>query len=90
MVKEVQDKASIQDPQQVTQYIHQAADLMKQEATSNPQGIESLFEDKLGGASGDTVKSIGEKVKGFFGKLRKYEYESHISHYGCICHMRQF
>lgn len=68
LVKEVQDKANIQDPQQVTQYIHQAADLMKQEATNNPQGIESLFGNVPGGVGGDTVKGIGEKVKGFFGK----------------------
>jgi hypothetical protein len=67
LVKQVQEKASIQDPQQATQYVQQAASLIKQEAVTNPQGIESLFGGLIGGEVGDTTKGIGERLKGFFG-----------------------
>ena len=43
---------------------------MKQDADTNPEGFQSLFENVLGGVgcmAGDTTKSIGDKIKGFFG-----------------------
>lgn len=64
-------KTGIEDPQKVTGYTQQAVDLIKQEATANPEGIESLFNNVLGGAAGDVggevKKSIGDRIKGFFG-----------------------
>jgi hypothetical protein len=71
LVAQVQQKANIQDPQQATQYVQQAVGVMKQEADTNPEGFQSLFGDVLGGMgggmAGDTAKSIGDKIKGFFG-----------------------
>jgi hypothetical protein len=70
LVAQVQQKANIQDPQQATQYVQQAVGVMKQEADTNPEGFQSLFGGALGGMggmAGDTAKSIGDKIKGFFG-----------------------
>jgi hypothetical protein len=71
LVKQIQEKTGIEDPQKVTGYTQQAVDLIKQEATANPEGIESLFNNVLGGAAGDVggqlKKSIGDRIKGFFG-----------------------
>jgi hypothetical protein len=70
LVKQIQEKTGIQDPQKVTGYTQQAVDLIKQEATANPEGIESLFNNALGGAAGDIggepKKGIGDRIKGFF------------------------
>jgi hypothetical protein len=52
LVQRVQQDTGIQDPQQATQYTQQAVDLMNEHASSNPQGVQSLFssfmvEDKI-------------------------------------------
>jgi len=49
LVQRVQQDTGIQDPQQATQYTQQAVDLMNEHANSNPQGIQSLFSDLMGG-----------------------------------------
>jgi len=73
LVKEVQEKANLQDSQQATQYIHKAVDFVKEEAGHNPQGIESLFGDVLGGVSsaGSAGPEVGEQVKKGFGGFLK-------------------
>lgn len=78
LVRQVQEKTGLQDQQQVTQYTEQAVSVIKQEATENPQGIESLFGNVLGGIggmSGDTgeqvKKGLGGLIKGFFGSKDK-------------------
>jgi hypothetical protein len=52
LVQRVQQDTGIQDPQQATQYTQQAVDLMNEHASSNPQGIQSLFSNFMGGAGG--------------------------------------
>ena len=49
LVQRVQQDTGIQDPQQATQYTQQAVDLMNEHANSNPQGIQSLFSNFMGG-----------------------------------------
>ena len=49
LVQKVQQDTGIQDPQQATQYTQQALDLMNEHANSNPQGIQSLFSNFMGG-----------------------------------------
>lgn len=74
LVKQVQEKTKIEDPQKVTEYTRQAVDLVKQEASANPKGIESLFSNVLGSASGDIEgelkKGIGDRLKGLFGSKK--------------------
>ena len=77
LVKEVQEKASINDPQKVTLYTRQAIDFINQEASVNPQGIESLFGDTLAGigeatadVGGDTKKGLSGLFKNFFGSKK--------------------
>ena len=74
LVRQVQEKTGLQDQQQVTQYTEQAVSVIKQEATANPQGIESLFGNVLGGIGGmsgdageQVKKGLGGLIKGFFG-----------------------
>jgi hypothetical protein len=70
LVKQIQEKIKIEDPQKVTQYTQQAVELIKQEASANPKGIESLFSNVLGNVvgetGGDVKKSIGDRIKGLF------------------------
>lgn len=72
LVRQVQEKTGLQDQKQVTQYTEQSASVIKQEATANPQGIESLFGNVLvdiGGMSGK--KGLGGLIKGFLGSKDK-------------------
>jgi hypothetical protein len=61
LVQRVQQDAGIQDPQQATQYTQQAVDLMNEHANSNPQGIQSLFGNFMGGAGG---QNQGDNILG--------------------------
>jgi hypothetical protein len=49
LVQRVQQDTGIQDSQQATQYTQQAVDMMNEHANSNPQGIQSLFSNLMGG-----------------------------------------
>ena len=75
LVKQVQEKTSIQDPQQIIQYTHKAVDFIKEEAGANPQGIESLVGNVLGNIGGDegqqVKKGLGGLLKGLFGSKGK-------------------
>lgn len=53
LVKQIQEKTKIEDPQKATEYTQQAVDLIKQEATANPNGIESLFSNVPSSGSGN-------------------------------------
>lgn len=48
----IQQDTGIQDPQQATQNTQQAVDLMNEHVNSNPQGIQSLFNNSMGRAGG--------------------------------------
>jgi hypothetical protein len=48
-IPRVQQDTVIQDPQQATQYMQQAVDLMNEHANSNPQGVQSLFSNHMCG-----------------------------------------
>ena len=52
LVQRVQQDTGMQDPQQATQYTQQTVDLMNEHANSNPQGIQSLFGNFMGGGAG--------------------------------------
>jgi hypothetical protein len=49
LIQRVQQDTGIQHPRQATQYTQQAVDLMNEHANSNPQGIQSLFSNLMGG-----------------------------------------
>jgi hypothetical protein len=51
LVQHVQQNAGIKDPQQATQYTQQAVDLLKEHGNNNPQGLQSLFSNLMGGQS---------------------------------------
>jgi hypothetical protein len=71
LVKQIQEKTKVEDTQKVTEYTGQAVELIKQEASANPKGMESLFSNVLGSVGGETSrevkKSIGDRIKGLFG-----------------------
>jgi hypothetical protein len=52
LVKQVQQKAEVQDPEQAKQYTQQGVDLLNEQSRSNPQGIQSLLAGFMGGGSG--------------------------------------
>ena len=52
LVQRVQQDTGIQDPDQAAQYTQQTVDLMNEHANSNPQGIQSLFSNFMGGGGG--------------------------------------
>jgi len=58
LVQRVQQDTGIQDPQQATQYTQQALDLMNEHANSNPQGIQSLFSNFMGGSQQNQDSNI--------------------------------
>lgn len=49
LVRNVQQKAGIQNPEQASQYTQQGVDILKEQFNSNPQGLQSLFSGFLGG-----------------------------------------
>lgn len=51
LVQHVQQNAGIKDPQQATQFTQQAVDLLKEHGNNNPQGLQSLFSNLMGGQS---------------------------------------
>jgi hypothetical protein len=52
LVQHVQQQCGIQDPQQAQQYTQQAVSVMNQHGNDNPQGLQSLFSNFMGGGSG--------------------------------------
>jgi hypothetical protein len=52
LVPRVQQDTGIQDPQQATQNTQWVVDLMNEHVNSNPQGIQSLFNNYMGRAGG--------------------------------------
>jgi hypothetical protein len=51
LVQHVQQNAAIQDPDQASQYTQHGVNLLKEQADSNPQGIQSVLGGFLGGGS---------------------------------------
>ena len=67
MVKHVQQNCGIQDPQQASQYTQQAIDIINEQGNSNPNGIESLFSNFMGGGQShpsSTGQQRPQKKKG--------------------------
>ena len=52
LVRHVQQNAGIQDPEQARQYTQQGVDLLNEQSSSNPQGLQSIFSGFLGGGGG--------------------------------------
>jgi hypothetical protein len=51
LVQHVQQNTGIQDPDQATQYTQHGVNLLNEQANSNPQGLQSLLGNFLGGGS---------------------------------------
>jgi len=51
LVQRIQQNAPIQDPDQASQYTQHGVNLLKEQADSNPQGIQSVLGGFLGGGS---------------------------------------
>jgi hypothetical protein len=49
LVKSVQQKTGIQNAEQARRYTQQGIDILKEQFTSNPQGLQSLFSGYLAG-----------------------------------------
>jgi hypothetical protein len=43
LVRHVQQKAGIQDPEQATQYTQQGVNILNEQSKSNPQGLQSIL-----------------------------------------------
>jgi hypothetical protein len=54
LVREVQQKAGIQDPEQARQYTQQGVDVLNEQSKTNPQGLQSLLASFIGGGGGDS------------------------------------
>jgi hypothetical protein len=64
LVREVQQKAGVQDPEQARQYTQQGVDLLNEQSRNNPQGVQSLLAGFMGGGGGS-----GQQGKGGEGGL---------------------
>ena len=60
LVQHVQQNAGIQDPDQATQYTQQGANLLNEQANSNPQGLQSLLGNFLGNSGGGSNQQQGK------------------------------
>src|SRR5919108_5971699 len=47
LVRHVQQNAGIQDPEQARQYTQQGVDILNEQFSSNPQGLQSIFSSFL-------------------------------------------
>ena len=66
-VRHVQKTCGIQDSQQASQYIQEAVNVMNQRGNTNPNGLESLLSNFMGGGqsqSTSTGQQQPEKKKG--------------------------
>jgi hypothetical protein len=56
LVREVQQKAGVQDPEQARQYTQQGVDEINEQSKNNPQGLQSLLSGFMGGGGGGSAK----------------------------------
>jgi hypothetical protein len=47
LVRHVQQNVGIQDPEQARQYTQQGVDILNEQSSSNPQGLQSIFSSFL-------------------------------------------
>jgi hypothetical protein len=60
LVREVQQKVGVQDPEQARQYTQQAVDVLNEQSKSNPQGLQSLLASFIGGGgAGSGQNKVG-------------------------------
>lgn len=68
LVRNVQQKAGIQDPETARQYTQQGVDVPNEQSRSNPQGLQSLLGGFLGGG-GQQRKGGGGELGGMVGDI---------------------
>jgi hypothetical protein len=54
LVREVQQKAGVKDPEQARQYTQQGLDVLNEQSKNNPQGLQSLLASFMGGGGGSS------------------------------------
>ena len=63
LVREVQQKAGIQDPDQARQYTQQGVGVLDEQSKNNPQGLQSLLASFMGGGGGGSGQNkVGGEV----------------------------
>jgi hypothetical protein len=67
LVREVQQKAGLQDPEQARQYTQQGVDVLNEQSKNNPQGLQSLLASFMGG--GGQNKAGGGGLGGMIGDV---------------------
>jgi hypothetical protein len=67
LVRHVQQNAGIQDPDQATQYTQHGVNLLNEQADSNPQGMQSLLGELMGGGSGGSGQQGGGGIGDMLG-----------------------
>jgi hypothetical protein len=54
LVREVQQKAGVKDPEQARQYTQQGLVVLNEQSKNNPQGLQSLLASFMGGGGGSS------------------------------------
>ena len=69
LVKHVQQNAGIKDPETARQYTQQGVEVLNEQSTSNPQGLQSLLGGFLGGGGGSSGNQQGKGGGGGLGGM---------------------
>jgi hypothetical protein len=71
LVREEQQKAGLQDPEQARQYTQQGVDILNEQSKNNPQGLQSLLASFMGGGGGSSGqnKAGGGGLGGMIGDV---------------------
>lgn len=69
LVRHVQQNAKIQDPEQARQYTQQGVDVLNEQSRTNPQGLESLLGNFMGGAGGGQQNKRDSGLGGMIGDV---------------------
>ena len=70
LVRNVQQNAGIQDPEQARQYTQHGVDILNEQSNNNPQGVQSIFGSFLGrGARQQERKSDSSGAGGLLGDV---------------------
>ena len=69
LVREVQQKAGLQDPEQARQCTQQGVDVLNEQSRNNPQGLQSLLAGFMGGGVGGSGQNKGGGLGGMIGEV---------------------
>jgi hypothetical protein len=69
LVRHVQQKAGIKDPETARQYTQQGVEVLNEQSKSNPQGLQSLVGGFLGGGGGSSGSQQGKGGGGGIGGM---------------------